>query len=265
MAMTVDQAVPHRWFLGIRFTPLTLDQAVAAIAARPPGAQFALVTTPNAQHVVNVERGNVLFTDAHDAAWLVLNDSGILRLLSRKLFGQDLPLAPGSDLTVALLRGPIQPDDAITIIGGSDEVERRLRGLFRLRGIARYDPPMGFYRDPVEIDRCADFVLAHPARYVFLAVGVPQSETIARRLLARGGAIGTGLCVGSSLHFATGVVRRAPDFYRRANLEWLYRLLQNPRRHAGRVFGQSLPVLWIGLRARLRRDPATRHLRRPNG
>jgi N-acetylglucosaminyldiphosphoundecaprenol N-acetyl-beta-D-mannosaminyltransferase len=252
--------IPTRWFLGIRFTPLTLEQAVAAIGAQPAEAPFRFVTTPNAQHVVNISRANRLFSAAHDLAWLVLNDSAILRLLSRKMFHEDLPLAPGSDLTKALLDGPIKPADTITIIGGSDEVERRLREQFGLLAINRYDPPMGFYHDPAKIQTCVDFIIRHPARYVFLAVGVPQSETIARGVIESGSGVGIGLCVGSSLHFATGVVKRAPDFFRKNHLEWFYRLSQNPKRHARRVFVESLPVLWIAAKAFLR-DQKTAHLR----
>jgi N-acetylglucosaminyldiphosphoundecaprenol N-acetyl-beta-D-mannosaminyltransferase len=250
-----------RWFLGIPFTPLPLDQAARLIAQRPAGAPFRYVTTPNAQHAVHVAEGDRNFTAAHDEAWLVLNDSRVLRLLSRRLWGQDLPVAAGSDLTVALLRHHVRPDDAVTIIGGTEEVERRLRAQFGLRQIARFDPPMGFYRHPAEVDRCARFIREHPARWVFLAVGVPQSETVARRVQALGGATGTGLCVGSSLHFATGVVRRAPAAFQRANLEWLHRLLTNPRRLAGRYFRESAPVLWLAARARL--APASRAHRRP--
>lgn len=243
----VSAVPPLRWFLGVPFTPCSLTDAARRIAQRPATAPFVYVTTPNAQHVVRISRGDPLFAQAHDRAWLVLNDSTILRLLSRKLFRQDLPLAAGSDLTAYLLAHYITPDDPITIIGGNDEVERRLRAQFSLRYIARFDPPMGFYNDPVEIERCVDFILQHPARYIFLAVGVPQSETVARAVLDRGGATGIGLCVGSSLSFATGVVPRAPPIFRKLHAEALHRLLLNPRRHARRVFIESLPVLWIAL------------------
>jgi N-acetylglucosaminyldiphosphoundecaprenol N-acetyl-beta-D-mannosaminyltransferase len=246
-----DERTPaRRWFLGIPFTPLGLAEAAASIAARPPGAPFVFVSTPNAQHAVSCTAGDARFFAAHDAAWLVLNDSSILRLLSRRLFRQDLPMAAGSDLTVELFREYVRPDDAITIIGGTEEVDRRLRTHQGLRNLARFNPPMGFYNDSVEIERCVDFILQHPARYVFLAVGAPQSEIIACRVLERGGATGTALCIGSSLLFVTGVVQRAPLMFRRLNAEWLYRLMQNPRRHARRVFVDSLPVLWIALKAR---------------
>ncbi|HEX4367006.1 MAG TPA: WecB/TagA/CpsF family glycosyltransferase [Rhodopila sp.] len=258
-----DDRPAVRWFLGVPFTPLNLAAAAARIAARPARAPFALVTTPNAQHVVAAHRLNPLFTQPHDRAWLVLNDSRIVGLLATRLFGAPMAVAAGSDLTAMLFRDHIRPDDTLTIIGASDEVERRLRSQFGMRHIARYDPPMGFYRDDAEIERCVDFILAHPARYVFLAVGAPQSETVACRVLDRGGATGVALCIGSSLHFVTGVVRRAPAIFRKLHAEALYRLMQNPRRHARRVFVESLPVLSIGLRSRVSSDANPHRRRQP--
>jgi exopolysaccharide biosynthesis WecB/TagA/CpsF family protein len=50
----------------------------------------------------------------------------------------------------------------------------------------------------------------------------------------RGRARGLALCVGASLNFITGSERRAPQWMQQAGIEWLYRLLHNPRRLAGR-------------------------------
>jgi N-acetylglucosaminyldiphosphoundecaprenol N-acetyl-beta-D-mannosaminyltransferase len=260
--MSDSKVCPVRWFLGVPFTPLSLPDAASRIVERDPDAPFCYVSTPNAQHVVNVDCSNELFTAAHDDAWMVVNDSRILTLLADRLFGEPMPLAAGSDLTVYLFHHFIRPEDAITIIGCNDQVEPCLRERFGIRSVARFNPPMGFYNDPAEIERCVDFILAHPARYVFLSVGAPQSETVALRVLARGGATGIGLCVGSSLHFLTGVVKRAPAIVRRLHLEAAYRLLQNPRRHARRVFVESLPILWIALRIRLTSRTHRSHIRR---
>jgi len=248
----VDPAagIERRWFLGLRFTPASLDTAVDMIAARPADAPFAYVVTPNAQWIVGADKGDPRYVQAMEKAWLVLNDSRILRLLSLKLWKRDFPVAAGSDLTAALFARVITPDDPITIIGGGAEVERRLRAQFGLKHIVWYDPPMGFGRDPVEVDRCAAFVREHPARFVFIAVGAPQSDFVGRRTVELGGATGVAFCIGGSLSFLTGLIKRAPEVYRNASLEWLYRLIQNPRRHFGRVFFQSGPVLWIAARAR---------------
>jgi exopolysaccharide biosynthesis WecB/TagA/CpsF family protein len=249
---------PRRWFLGVPFTPLDLRETAERIVARPVGAPFVFVTTPNAQHAVRTNAGDKRFLKAHDKAWLVVNDSSILGLLSKRLFHCPLPKAAGSDLTALLFREYVRPDDALTIIGATEEVEERLRNRFHTRTLARYNPPMGFYNDPAEVERCVDFILANPARYVFLAVGAPQSEVVACRVLQRGGAIGTALCIGSSLLFVTDVVRRAPAIFQRMNVEWAYRMMQNPRRHARRVFVESFPVLWIAMKYRL--SPRLRRL-----
>ena len=82
-------------------------------------------------------------------------------------------------------------------------------------------------------------------------VGAPQSEMLASLLAKDRRASGVGLCVGSALNFLTGRIRRAPIAVRAAHMEWLYRLAQNPVRHARRVFVESAPILWIALRERL--------------
>ena len=50
------------------------------------------------------------------------------------------------------------------------------------------------------------------------------------------------LGLGGSLDVFAGVARRAPDFYVKHNLEWLYRLLKNPSR-AGRML--KLPLFLV--------------------
>ncbi|MBB6308167.1 WecB/TagA/CpsF family glycosyltransferase [Xanthobacter tagetidis] len=242
-------------FLGVEITALGVKEAAELIAARPPGAPFAYVVTPNAAHFTRLgELKDARFADAYAHSWLRLLDGATPRRLAKLVFGLDIPQAAGSDLTTYLFAHCIRPGDTLTVIGGSEEMRRRLMEQYRLGAVNLHIPSMGFINRPEEVEACVDFVVAHPARYVFFVVGAPPSEYLARMVAGRGGAVGTGLCVGSSLNFVTGIVERAPDFYRRNGLEWLHRLLLNPKGHARRVFVDSLPVLWMVAKARL--DPA---------
>lgn len=245
-------------FLGVRLAHLTVDDAAAYVAHRPPNAPFGYIVTPNAQHFVVLNRGSAGFRAAYDGALLRLCDSKVVPHLARLLFGIDLVCCPGSDLTAALFRKWIQPDDSITVIGGDDELAARLRQNFGLTRLALHQPPMGFINDPREVQACLDFVAAHPARYIFIAVGAPRGEILALKLKERGDITGTCLSIGGSLHFITGLVPRAPRWMRDLALEWLYRLLLNPRRHARRVFLESFPVLGLALAARFQ-PPGIRH------
>jgi N-acetylglucosaminyldiphosphoundecaprenol N-acetyl-beta-D-mannosaminyltransferase len=253
---------PGTWFLGIHFMPVDLAGTLARLTARDPRAPFAYVCTPNAQHVVRLAQGDTRFATAHDNAWLVINDSQVLRKLARAVFGITLPLAAGSDLTAALFATTIRRDEPVTVIGGSPELERRLRSNLGLTNLALFNPSMGFYHRPDEIQEAADYVASHPARFTFLCVGAPQAELLAHTIQTTTTATGIGLCVGGSLNFLTNITPRAPEAWRNAGLEWLYRLFQEPRRRAGRVFRENLPLLPLTLKTRLTPTPH-RHERRP--
>ena len=242
-------------FLGVPIAMIDDVAAAQRIADRPPGLPMVYVVTPNAANFTRLnEVRDPRMIEVYRHAWMRLIDGQIPRALAKALFGLSIPLATGSDITLNLLEKHIAPDDPVTVIGGSDEMVARLKQRFGLKRVFLHDPPQGFIDMPEEIDRCVDFILAHPSRYIFLTAGSPQSEYVALRALERGGAVGCALCVGSALNFATGLVRRAPRFMRRAGLEWAYRLMINPFGHWRRIFIDSMPVLWTAARARL--DPA---------
>ncbi|MEN2976147.1 WecB/TagA/CpsF family glycosyltransferase [Tistrella bauzanensis] len=237
-------------FLGLSISDLDCDPAAAAVAARDPQAPFAYVVTPNAQHMVRIAGGAPDFERAYDGAWLVLSDGNVVRRLSALILNRPLPHASGADVTARLFKAHIQPDDPIMIVGGDDRLVGDLRRRFGVGHVHLHVPPMGFIRDPAAVADAVAVVRASPARYVFIAVGSPQSELLARMIADAGGATGTGLCIGSSLLFVTGRVRRAPTLIRKLGLEGGWRLMLSPVGHFRRVFKESLPIVWIILRAR---------------
>ena len=220
---------PSLRLLGVRFDDLDLEGALALVAARDPGLPFAYVVTPNADHLLRLEAGDAALRALYDGAWLSLNDSRILRLLAGRR-GVRLNLAPGSDLAAALFAGVIGPATPVTVIGGTPALIASLRARFGLTALFHHDPPMGFIRDEAAVEAAVAFVQAHPARFVFLCVGSPQQEKLAARIQAAGGATGLGLCLGAALEFVTGAKARAPAWMQRAHLEWLHRLVSEPRR-----------------------------------
>jgi exopolysaccharide biosynthesis WecB/TagA/CpsF family protein len=260
--------LPERELLGIPFATLDLHGVATLLAGRPDTAPFAYVATPNTHHLVLLQRGVDGFAYGLSRAWFLTCDSQVLRRVGRSLFHRPLPLVTGSDLTMHLLRSVIGPDDPITVIGGDDQLRRDLAEQYGLHDIALHSPPFGFSRDETELQHCIDFVRAHPARFVFLACGAPQSEVLAARIVEAGGAHGIGLCIGASLLFATGRLKRAPLVWQKLGLEWLYRLTQDRRRLTRRLLHAQLPILRIAIAARFAASPAHAHgsrLDRPLG
>jgi N-acetylglucosaminyldiphosphoundecaprenol N-acetyl-beta-D-mannosaminyltransferase len=205
-------------------------ESFLAVAARFGTGRFGFVVTPNVDHMIRCHE-DVAFRSRYASADFALLDSRFAAQVLRLVKGLRLPVCTGSDLTAALFRRIIAPDDRIVLIGGSAQQAATIVTTFGLRNVRHYNPPMGFITDPEAVEACLQFIeSASPFRFCFLAVGSPQQELVAAVLRQRGIARGLALCVGGSLNFLTGKERRAPLWMQRVSLEWLYRLLQDPRR-----------------------------------
>ncbi len=219
-------------FLGIDFDGASTASAADDILAAGK-LPFRYVVTPNVHHVVKLhETGGDGFVRYADA-WKVYCDSRVLSQLARAC-GLNLPVVTGSDLTAMLVQRASDLNLKVAIVGPSAEdcaiLARRYPGL----DISSYTPPMGFIHSEAEVKKCIDFVVSHPAALTFLAVGMPQQEILAQRIAEQGEARGVGLCIGASIDFLTLKQQRAPLWVQRFGLEWMHRLLSDPKRLARR-------------------------------
>jgi exopolysaccharide biosynthesis WecB/TagA/CpsF family protein len=218
-----------------------------AVAAGYGHERFGYVVTPNVDHLIRYYEDSS-FRAHYRAADFILMDSRFAARLVKLLKGVQLPVCTGSDLTAQLLAHVVQPADRIVVIGGSTEQAGQIAAKYGLTNIRHHNPPMGFIKDPAAVEECLSFIeSASPFRFCFLAVGSPQQEAMAQMLRARGTARGLALCIGASLNFITGVEKRAPVWMQRMALEWLYRLLQNPKRLAHRYLVRG-PRIFTHLR-----------------
>jgi len=218
--------------LGLDFAGLEGEEAARWVLERPAGERFDFVVTPNADHLVRLAHDPALAAIYRDAA-LRLLDSRVVARAARAIGLPAPPVVTGSDLTTKLL-SLLPSGERVTIVG-----MRRawLPALIARTGIAspaHFDPPIGFETDPAAMNAAVRFVLDHPARLVFLAVGSPRQERLAAAVKATGRASGLALCIGSSLEFAAGVVPRAPRWMQATGFEWLHRLGLDPSRLARR-------------------------------
>lgn len=245
----------HIWFLNSAFDRIGFDTALERIVRRDPARPFAFVVTPNVDHLVRLSRGGEL-APLYAQAWLTVCDSRVLELIAA-FSGEEVEVTPGSDLTAALFEHAIDPAEPIVVIGGDADVIEGVTARFGLTDVRWHQPPMGLRTNPEAVADCAAFVAANPARFVFLCVGSPQQEMIAAACIERGDCTGVGLCVGASLDFLSGKIQRAPAWMQRARLEWLHRLMEEPRRMWRRYLVDGPQVLliwweWRRARAKLR-------------
>jgi N-acetylglucosaminyldiphosphoundecaprenol N-acetyl-beta-D-mannosaminyltransferase len=218
-------------YLGLSFDQLDEEAVTVLLRGRGADAAFAYLVTPNVDHVVRLSKldhGGPEWRAYAEADW-TLCDSRVLARLAA-LQGRELPVVPGSDLTARLLRDIAAPGDRICLIGGEAGDPAALAALRPDIEIIQHIPPMALHANEPARAAAAQFAVESGARFILLAVGSPQQELIAAAIRSLPGACGTGLCIGASIDFLVGRQTRAPRWMQRLSLEWLHRLLANPRR-----------------------------------
>ena len=235
-------------YLGLTFDTRPLPEVVATLAATTSAC--TTVVTPNVDHIVRLHAAEGAAAErlwsAYRDASLCINDSRILARLAAWR-NVRLPVVPGSDLTRGLLHH-LEPGDRIAVIGGDAATVGELAARCPGTEIVQHIPPMGLLRNAPALAEAAAFAVASGGRFVFLAVGSPQQELLAQLIRADPSARGVVLCIGAGIDFLTGRARRAPAWIQRAHLEWLHRLLSDPRRLWRRYLVEGPRIFALALR-----------------
>lgn len=204
-----------------------VDFIAGAAAARKP----TMVTFANA-HTVNVAAQYPEMEKALGQA-TVLNDGIGIDLGSRFLYREQFPEnLNGTDFVPHLLSQP-GLDLSVFVLGSTPEVARRaadhISQNFPTVTLVGYHH--GFFGGDDDADICKT-IRESGANLVLVGMGQPRQEIWTARHIEKLPAV--VICVGALLDFMAGRVKRAPLGWRRWKLEWLYRLMLEPRRLTGR-------------------------------
>ena len=212
---------------------------VAAMARGP----YAYVVTPNVDHVIKLMDGRVE-ADVYRAADLKVCDSRILAHLAR-LRGKALAVYPGSDLTADLLAS--DHDLTIGVFGPDRAAFDDLVARYPRRRFTFVDAPILAPGSPAWF-AAVDEAARADWEVLLACVSFPKQERFAHALRAAGRKTGVTLCVGASVDFLTGRQQRAPRLYQQLSLEWLHRLMSQPRRMFRRYVLEGPAIFGLFLR-----------------
>jgi exopolysaccharide biosynthesis WecB/TagA/CpsF family protein len=212
-----------------------------------------VVASANLDHIHHFGRAGrahaTIGTNQSTVDWFVLLDGMPLvwraRAIDRSRRWQRLA---GSDILADLLSAAQQDGQRIGFLGGTAQTHAllapALAGRFPDLAVAGYWAP-----ERSELaDGRAMSALAHQVRdagvdLLVVSLGKPRQEIWCARYAAASGAK-VCLAFGAAPDFIAGIVPRAPELLRATGLEWLYRLMLEPRRLARRYLLQGPPALY---------------------
>ncbi len=192
--------------------------------------------------VVYAQR-DAYFREIINASALSLCDTAGVLWAARQRGAKLRERVTGVDLIERLCAGAAREGIGVYFFGGAQGVARdAARALVeRHPGLIASGARNGYFADS-ESEAIAREIRASGARLVLCGLGFPRQEYwLAEHLYETG--CGAGVGVGGSFDVISGRVRRAPVSWQRLHLEWLYRLVTEPRRWRRQL---ALP-LFVGL------------------
>ena len=215
--------------LDIWVDPLTREQAVERVSHILKNG-----TRPHAIFASNPEKNFSIPADpelhrVYGEADMLLPDGIGMVYAARLLYNRVFQRIPGSEFIFDICALAAREGHGVFVYGAKEEVNagavKTLEGCFP--GLTIAGREHGYVRDMEELVRKIN---ESGARILFLALGSPRQE---KWFAVHGTELTTVRVVqgiGGTLDTITGHVKRAPEMWCRLNLEWLFRLMDDPRR-----------------------------------
>ncbi|HEX6536113.1 MAG TPA: WecB/TagA/CpsF family glycosyltransferase [Gemmatimonadaceae bacterium] len=227
-----DEAVPRVNVLGVGVSALTMPRTVEIIHDWIVRGEHRYVCVCGVHGVMESQRDAEL-RRIHEAAGLVTPDGMPLVWLSRLHGHRHVERVYGPDLMLALCARSVARGYRHYFYGGADGVAERLAGRLRrrfpgLNVVGTATPPfrpLGEAEDAETVRRIND---ARPD-IVWVGLSTPKQERWMAAHVDRLSAHAL-IGVGAAFDFHAGLKRQAPRWMQRSGLEWLFRLLTEPRR-----------------------------------
>ncbi len=230
------------FILGCKLDDVEAEEATSRTLEFARGDDTAQIVTLGTEMVVYAQR-DTRFREIVNASALSLCDTVGILWIARRRGARLRERVTGVDLIERLCAGAARVGIGVYFFGGAEGVARDAARELEKRhpGLVVSGARSGYFDDSESL-RIAAEIRESGARILLCGLGFPRQEYwLATHLRETGCSVGVG--VGGSFDVISGRVRRAPPAWQRLHLEWLYRLVTEPRRWRRQL---ALP-LFVGL------------------
>ena len=221
--------LPVRTICGVPVHALTMREVVDIAEQSIESRRRLVYGVVNAAKIVKMARDAALRKAVTDAD-LILAD-GMSVVWASRWLGQDLPeRVPGIDIMSSLLELANRKRYGVYVLGARQRVlDKAMDAIRKDYPNARIAGSRNGYFGQDEERQIAEDIRRSDAQMLFIGMTSPKKELFLDRW---GEELGVSIChgVGGSIDVLGGFVRRAPRAWQRCGMEWLYRILQEPRR-----------------------------------
>ena len=235
--------------LGVGFDNLTMDEAVECALGFVSERRARYVCTPNPE-IVMAARENASLKTALAGADMVLAD-GVGVTKAAAMLGTPMKSrVPGIDFAQNVISRLAGRGGSVYLFGAKPGVAEAAAEKLRVKfpGIVVAGTSDGYFSDDSAI---IEKINAASPDFLMVCLGSPKQELW---MAENSGRLSCGFMagLGGSLDVLAGNVQRAPETWRKLGLEWLYRVIKEPKR-IGRIAKLPLFVLEAAAQGRRKR------------
>ncbi len=232
---------------GVSISRTALPEATLALLGDATDGHPRVYTLFNA-HSAKLRRESrayaAVIADLHRC--VNLPDGASVTYAARLLGYGDIGRCPGPDLIESVCARAAGEGIPIFLLGGAEGVADELAAAlcFRHPGlivVGTATPPFGEW-PATENSRLVDAVKSSGARILFMGVSAPKQEIWAYNHVEELKI--PIVCVGAAFDFNTGRKQRAPEWMRKAGIEWIHRLFSEPGRMWKRYLVGNTLFIW---------------------
>lgn len=247
-----SRAAPHPRFGvgtveidGFTFLDVSEQQFVDLVFAERREGRGGWVMTPNVD-IMRQARADASLAKLFGRADAFVADGMPILWASRV---QGTPLRKGrvcgANLIYAIPATCAEQGRSVFLLGGAKDTGERTAAILKsefpgLHIAGTYSPPFGFESDPEQYQAMETALLAAQPDFIFVALSVPKSEMLIQKIRSAA-PDAWWIGVGAAFDFVSGELKRAPPIAQRFGMEWLFRMVQDPRRLIRRYLWDDLP------------------------
>lgn len=228
---------------------LTMDGTVKLINETIHTKKQVVHNCINANKVVLMDKDEVLRNSLKEAD--IISADGQAVVWSSRLLNRPLPeRVPGIDLMEKLMDLANKKGYKVFLFGAKEEIVKNVvdhySKLFNKSLVAGYRNGYFTQEDETEI---VSQINSSGATMLFVAIPSPQKEYFINSYRKKLDNVMLLMGVGGSFDVISGKVKRAPRWMQNNGLEWLYRLIQEPRKMWKRYLFGNLRYIYLTIKA----------------
>lgn len=234
--------------LGVNIAITNLDETIEYIQNNIDEFRGNYICVSNVHTTVTAYE-DYEYRKIQNDAILALPDGGPLSLVSRQRGFENAERVTGPDLMGKLFKISQEKGYKHYFLGSTEETLRILKVKLKekypkLNIVGMYSPPFKSEVSLEDFEKIEEIDNLKPD-FIWIGLGAPKQERWMS--IHKNKFNGVMIGVGAGFDYFADKIKRAPKWMQKYNLEWLYRLMQEPRRLFTRYFYTNTKFIWFAM------------------